>query len=121
MDRSQNRLAKTRQLIDEVGGQARFAEMLGISASQVWQFAGNAPVRGIGSRMAARIEHAFQKPAGWLDWPIDDPTGEPVQATGETWPFPSVSLNDIKRLSETDRRDLETTIKRFVAGCLAGR
>ncbi|CAB3901631.1 LexA repressor [Achromobacter dolens] len=73
MDRSQNRLKKVQQLVEATGGQARFAELVGISPSQAWQIAGNSPVRGIGSKMAARIEQAFGKPAGWLDWPDDAP------------------------------------------------
>ncbi|MNU92740.1 putative HTH-type transcriptional regulator [compost metagenome] len=73
MDRSQNRLKKVHQLVEAAGGQARFAEIVGISPSQAWQIAGSTPVRGIGSKMAARIEQAFEKPAGWLDWPDDAP------------------------------------------------
>lgn len=73
MDRSQNRLKKVHQLVEAAGGQARFAEIVGISPSQAWQIAGSSPVRGIGSKMAARIEQAFDKPAGWLDWPGDVP------------------------------------------------
>ncbi|MFY1873526.1 LexA family protein [Achromobacter xylosoxidans] len=73
MDRSQNRLKKVQQLVEVAGGQARFAELVGISPSQAWQIAGSSPVRGIGSKMAARIEQAFGKPAGWLDWPDDAP------------------------------------------------
>ncbi|MDH2052553.1 LexA family transcriptional regulator [Achromobacter marplatensis] len=73
MDRSKNRLKKVHQLVEAAGGQARFAEIVGISPSQAWQIAGSTPVRGIGSKMAARIEQAFDKPAGWLDWPADAP------------------------------------------------
>ncbi|MFY3534950.1 LexA family protein [Achromobacter denitrificans] len=81
MDRSKNRLKKVHQLVEAAGGQARFAEMVGISPSQAWQIAGSAPVRGIGSKMAARIEQAFGKPAGWLDWPDDaSPFIAPIKA-----------------------------------------
>lgn len=80
MDRTKNRLKKVHQLVEAAGGQARFAEMVGISPSQAWQIAGSTPVRGIGSKMAARIEQAFDKPAGWLDWPDDTP---PFIATPE--------------------------------------
>ena len=65
----------------------------------------------MGSAMARQIEDVLAKPQGWMDTEPD-----PV---GLEWPFPAVSLEDIARLSENDRRDLETTIKRFVAGCLA--
>lgn len=121
MDRTQNRLKKVKQLVGEVGGLARFSETVGISASQAWQIAGNAPVRGIGSKMAARIEQAFGKPAGWLDWPGDDASFNTESAEGGDWPFPSVSRSDYERLSKSEKRDLETTVKRFVAGCLAQR
>lgn len=87
MDRSKNRLKKVHQLVEAAGGQARFAEMVGISPSQAWQIAGSTPVRGIGSKMAARIEQAFDKPAGWLDWPDDAP---PFLATSEAGATPAV-------------------------------
>lgn len=121
MDRTQNRLKKVKQLVKEAGGLARFAEIVGISASQAWQIAGNAPVRGIGSKMAARIEQAFRKPAGWLDWPGDDASLSTESAEGGDWPFPTVLRADYERLSKSEKRDLETTVKRFVAGCLAQR
>lgn len=66
----------------------------------------------MGSQMARQIETAVGKPNGWMD--------TSPEALG-AWPFSSVSLSDVALLSEPDRRDLETTIKRFVAGCLAGR
>lgn len=72
MDRQENRLQKTRLLISQAGGQAAFADILGMSASQVSQFAGSKPSRSIGNKIAARIEEAFAKPAGWLDWPRED-------------------------------------------------
>lgn len=65
----------------------------------------------MGSSMARQIERSLGKPKGWMDT-------SPSQSAS-SWPFSSISLNDIERLSEGDRRDLETTIKRFVAGCLA--
>lgn len=67
----------------------------------------------MGSSMARQIENALAKPQGWMDTAPEPNSAE--------WPFPTVSLDDIAQLSENDRRDLETTIKRFVAGCLAGR
>lgn len=86
MDRSQNRLKKVQQLVEAAGGQARFAELVGISPSQAWQIAGSSPVRGIGSKMAARIEQAFHKPAGWLDWPGNVPpfSAAPPSTSGTT-------------------------------------
>ena len=83
MDRSQHRLKKVHQLVEAAGGQARFAEIVGISPSQAWQIAGSSPVRGIGSKMAARIEQAFDKPAGWLDWPDDAPPYIATPKAGE--------------------------------------
>lgn len=121
MDRNQNRLAKAQQLVEEAGGLARFAEIVGISPAQAWQIASKSPVRGIGGKMGERIERAFSKPAGWLDWPLGEEVPASAVEARSAWPFPSVPLEDIARLSEADRRDLETTIKRFVAGCLAQR
>ncbi|MFY2035831.1 LexA family protein [Achromobacter xylosoxidans] len=84
MDRTQNRLKKVHKLVEECGGQARFAETVGISPSQAWQIAGPSPVRNIGSKMAARIEQAFGKPSGWLDWPDDTPPFTVVPTAGAT-------------------------------------
>lgn len=69
--------------------------------------------KAMGSSMARKIEDMLGKPRGWMDTNPD--------ATNQNWPFTSVSLEDVAALSENDRRDLETTVKRFVAGCLAGR
>lgn len=65
----------------------------------------------MGSSMARQIERSLEKPQGWMDT-------SPSQEAG-SWPFSRVSLEDIEQLSENDKRDLEVTIKRFVAGCLA--
>lgn len=67
MDRQQIRLKRVRDLVTEEGGLARFAERLGMSNSQVSQFAGKNPTRNIGNSVAAKIEAAYGKPAGWLD------------------------------------------------------
>jgi hypothetical protein len=60
-----------RFLADSVGGPARFAEKVGISDSHVSQLIGKNPIRNIGSRLARKIEAAFEKPIGWLDRPQD--------------------------------------------------
>ncbi|NSX14993.1 helix-turn-helix transcriptional regulator [Cupriavidus taiwanensis] len=70
MSRQEIRLRRVRELVAAEGGLARFAERLGISNSQVSQFAGKNPTRNIGNAVAAKIEAAYGKPAGWLD--IDD-------------------------------------------------
>lgn len=67
MDRQQIRLKRVRDLVAAEGGLARFAERLGMSNSQVSQFAGKNPSRNIGNSVAAKIETAYGKPAGWLD------------------------------------------------------
>ena len=82
----------------------------------------NGNVNNISLDVAVRIGRAANVDPMWIA------TGDGTPAPGYVmpgekptdWPFPTVSLDDIARLSENDRRDLETTIKRFVAGCLAG-
>lgn len=69
MDRAQIRLANVRTLITESGGPAEFGRRVGMSDSQVSQFAGKNPKRGIGNVVAERIEQAFERSPGWLDQP----------------------------------------------------
>jgi hypothetical protein len=54
-------------LADSIGGLARFSEKVGISDSHVSQIIGKNPTRNIGSKMARRIEAAFEKPIGSID------------------------------------------------------
>src|SRR4051812_48771719 len=68
MNRDDIRLNNVRTLIQAVGSIAKFAELVGMSSSQVSQFAGRKPTRKIGNAVAARIERAFTKPSGWLDY-----------------------------------------------------
>ncbi|MCQ9615921.1 XRE family transcriptional regulator [Paenalcaligenes niemegkensis] len=81
----------------------------------------NGNVNNISLDVAVRIGRAAKIDPMWIATGEGTPLpGYVAQEDGLVeWPFPSVSLDDIKRLSDSDRRDLETTIKRFVAGCLA--
>ena len=101
---------------------AELARQAGVSRAAVTDWR-NGNVNNISLDVAVRIGRAAKVDPMWVA------TGEgptvPGYVTPEDkpteWPFPAVSLDDIARLSENDRRDLETTIKRFVAGCLAER
>lgn len=121
MDRSENRLARVRQLVDEAGSLARFADIVGIAPAQAWQIAGNAPIRGIGAKMAARIEQAFDRVPGWLDHPVSEGNAEVSAELADEWPFKLAARDDYDRLTREEQRDLDRTVARFIAGCLAGR
>lgn len=66
MSLSETAYRNARVLVRGAGTLARFAEIVGISPAQAWQIAGEDPRRGIGAKMADRIERAFNKPSGWL-------------------------------------------------------
>ena len=46
---------------------AEFAELLGVTPSQLSQTTSAKPVRNIGDMLARRVEDAFGKPKGWMD------------------------------------------------------
>lgn len=71
MDSKSIRYKNTRLLVDQVGGVSNFAEKIGKGQSQISQFAGTNPIKGIGNKVAREIEIAFTKPYGWLDTPHD--------------------------------------------------
>lgn len=56
-----------RILAKSVGGISRLADRLSKNQSQISHLIGNNPIKNIGDRVAAQIEIAFKKPAGWLD------------------------------------------------------
>lgn len=121
MDRSKNRLARVHQLVEEAGSLARFAEIVGISPAQAWQIASKSPVRGIGAKTAAKIEHGFGRPPGWLDMPIGQESVGATLTHDEPWPFRLASRDEYEQLTQEEKRDLDKTIARFIAGCLTAR
>ncbi|MCH7333864.1 hypothetical protein [Acinetobacter modestus] len=67
MDSKTIRYNNTRLLVEQVGGVSNFANKINKGQSQTSQFAGTAPIKGIGNKVAREIEEAFGKPHGWLD------------------------------------------------------
>lgn len=67
MDSKSIRYNNVRILVREAGGISNFANKINKGQSQVSQFAGANPIKGIGSKVAREIEVAFDKPHGWLD------------------------------------------------------
>lgn len=113
MSRQEIRLRRVRELVAAEGGLARFAERLGISNSQVSQFAGKNPTRNIGNAVAAKIEAAYGKPSGWLD--IDDSgssSAEPdLVLRGEDGQLRVIQAKTASRiLSELDDASLSTAL-----------
>lgn len=72
MDSKSIRYRNTRLLVDQAGGVSNFAEKIGKGQSQVSQFAGTNPIKGIGNKVAREIEEAFGKSHGWLDIPHEE-------------------------------------------------
>jgi SOS-response transcriptional repressor LexA len=56
-----------RALARSVGGVTKLAERLEKSQSQVSHLIGTNPIKKIGDKFAAHVEHIFSKPLGWLD------------------------------------------------------
>ncbi len=88
-----------RELVQEAGSLARFADIVGISPAQAWQIAGDDPRRGIGAKMADRIERAFNKPTGWL-YSSGGPSGEDRAALGSVRRIPVVNYVQAGRLTD---------------------
>jgi phage repressor protein C with HTH and peptisase S24 domain len=61
------RYLNARALVDRAGGVSAFAERIGKGQSQVSQFAGENPIKGIGDKIAGQIEEAFGLPRGYMD------------------------------------------------------
>lgn len=61
----------------------------------------------------------------WLAEGKGPRTNEDVHSIADdadvTWPFQLVSKEDYERLTKEEQRDLERTVARFIAGCLASR
>lgn len=84
MDSKTIRYLNARDLVSEIGGVSAFAERLGKSQSQVSQFAGESPIKGIGGKIAREIEAAFEKAPGWLDVPHPKPDDLPLIAAWDS-------------------------------------
>jgi len=69
MEIRETRYRHTRELVAAYGGISAFAELLGKQQSQVSQFAGENPNKGIGNKIAREIEAACRLPPGYLDMP----------------------------------------------------
>lgn len=77
MDIKEIRRENLRLLAKEKGGQARLAEMLGMSLSYLGQIIGKNPVKGIGDAIARRVEKELELPHGWMDQAHSLSTMEP--------------------------------------------
>lgn len=69
MTNTEVRRENARLLAAKVGGEAKFAKLLDMDASQVSHIIGKTPLKGIGNIIARRIEDKFALPRGWLDSP----------------------------------------------------
>jgi hypothetical protein len=56
----------------EIRSRSALARMAGTSQSYLSQCVGPAAIRSIGDQLARRLEHAMNKPHGWLDEPHSD-------------------------------------------------
>lgn len=63
----ENRIDNARYLAQAAGSISAFADRIEREPTQVSRFMGSNPTKGIGPRMARRIEEAFGMPYGWLD------------------------------------------------------
>lgn len=111
MKRQEIRLRRVHELVAVEGGLARFAERVGMSNSQVSQFAGKNPTRNIGNGVAAKIEAAYGKPAGWLDAAEDDVLQPEESQQDQGGDLRALQIREAKRiLDQLDDAALSTAL-----------
>ena len=97
MDNKTIRYNNVRYLVDLIGGVSNFAEKIDKGQSQVSQFAGSNPIKGIGNKIAREIEIAFLKDHGWLD--VAHP--ELWESQGDMHPAQSQRMGDMMQSQGT--------------------
>lgn len=68
--RQTRRRENLRKLVEANGGQAQVALVLGTPKSHLSAIL--AGRRGVGDALAQKIEECFEKPAGWMDFEVED-------------------------------------------------
>jgi hypothetical protein len=99
MTNSEVRRENARLLATKVGGDAKFAEMMDMDASQVSHIIGKTPVKNIGNIIARRIEDKFALPRGWLDTPHFEEGKKPFEVVESERIEPEgITINQIVEL-----------------------
>lgn len=73
MDIAEIRLANLLRLIDEFGSLQQLATHADTSYDNLWQIVRGITLpsgkpRGVGNRLARKLEERCEKPVGWMDW-----------------------------------------------------
>lgn len=104
----ESRRLRLKKLIDKYaeGKISRFAEIIGRDPSYISRMlypANKAGRKRIADNMMEHIEKTLSLPRGWFDFPIIDNQSD--------WPFTSISSEDYKLLSESDKEEVEVLIQ----------
>ncbi|CAM5186517.1 hypothetical protein OURE66S_01222 [Oligella ureolytica] len=104
---NENRIQNLRCLVNKAGSIAQLArDYSGLDATYISQLLNGH--RNFGEKAARKMELTLGFPNGWFDANHSEP---PSSESFITWPFQSISENDYKKLSETDRIEIEEIIK----------
>lgn len=119
MNRKDIRIARLRLLCEEEGGYTNVARIAGVSADNLQQILTGVKLpsgqpRGIGHRLAEKLERAFGKPTGWMDWPLDQ---DAEAITREARPL--VLEDALRSLGEAERRRALNFIEDIIASSTA--
>jgi hypothetical protein len=108
-----------RYLAESAGGFKQFGDKVGLTNARVSQLIGKNPSRNIGTRVARRIEVAFDKPRGWIDQHHDkngltalsaaamnDRLSTELRILKEQVAKASVCLRSVETANEIDKRNL---------------
>lgn len=70
-----------RILIDEIGSERDFEDLMGWDKSYLWSWFKKNPPQSISRNSAKKIEVAFDKPEGWLHdfHTVENESGEPIK------------------------------------------
>lgn len=117
VDAKTNRRNNLRALVEQLGGQVELAKAVGTDAAYLSQILGDWKGRGLGPKLARRIEVALSKPMGWLDQAHDQrPVPTEVSVHGISVSPESAQLAaEIEKLSQPMRTALFQIIHALVA------
>lgn len=94
VDSKSIRLKNLKILVAEAGGQKELADRVATDAAYLSQLKTRNRGRGLGDKLARRLEIAMQKPIGWMDH--DNTPPDPSKVTSMRQPFSEDTLQAAK-------------------------
>lgn len=99
---------------------AELARQAGVSRAAVTDWR-NGNVAALTTDVAARISKATGYSMLWVANGEGPRETTPSLVDAGYWPFRSVEWASFQKLTPDEQHDLDRTVARFIAGCLAGR